>query len=122
MRARTRSRCCAPRVDWPTRAGFTVSHVDATVMLEAPKLAPVREAMRAKLAAALGLELAQVSVKATRGEGMGFVGQREGAAALAVATVQSADLSAALSPVRRPRGGAAAAWLRIRSCSTSRAS
>ncbi len=71
------------------RAGFALTHVDATVLLETPKLAPVREAMRANLAAALELELAQVSVKATRGEGMGFVGQREGAAALAVATVQS---------------------------------
>jgi 2-C-methyl-D-erythritol 2,4-cyclodiphosphate synthase len=71
-------------------AGFAVVHVDATVMLERPKLAPVREAMRVTLAAALGLELAHVSVKATRGEGMGFVGREEGIAALAVATVQPA--------------------------------
>ncbi len=70
-------------------AGFAVTHVDATVILETPKLAPVRDAMRANLAGALGLGLAQVSVKATRSEGMGFVGQREGAAALAVATVQT---------------------------------
>lgn len=69
-------------------AGFTVTHVDATVMLERPKLAGARDTMRANLAGALGLELAQVSVKATRGEGMGFVGRHEGAAALAVATVQ----------------------------------
>jgi 2-C-methyl-D-erythritol 2,4-cyclodiphosphate synthase len=71
-------------------AGFAVVHVDATVMLERPKLAPVREAMRVTLAAALGLELAHVSVKATRGEGMGFVGREEGIAALAIATVQPA--------------------------------
>jgi 2-C-methyl-D-erythritol 2,4-cyclodiphosphate synthase len=69
-------------------AGFSVVHVDATVMLERPKLAVVREAMRATLAAALGLEAAHVSVKATRGEGMGFVGREEGIAALAVATVR----------------------------------
>jgi 2-C-methyl-D-erythritol 2,4-cyclodiphosphate synthase len=70
-----------------TRAGFEVEHVDCTVMLERPKLAPAREEIRSRLAKALGLDLPQVSVKATRGEGMGFVGAEEGAAALAVATV-----------------------------------
>jgi 2-C-methyl-D-erythritol 2,4-cyclodiphosphate synthase len=68
-------------------AGLTVTHVDATVVLERPKLAPVRDAMRERLAVALGLDLRHVSVKATRGEGMGFVGREEGIAALAVATV-----------------------------------
>jgi 2-C-methyl-D-erythritol 2,4-cyclodiphosphate synthase len=68
-------------------AGFCVRHVDATVLIERPKLAPVRERIRQTLAAALGLEPAHVSVKATRGEGMGFVGREEGVAALAVATV-----------------------------------
>jgi len=69
-------------------AGVAVAHVDATVVIERPKLAPVREAMRTRLAAALELELAHVSVKATRGEGMGFVGREEGVAALAVVTVR----------------------------------
>jgi 2-C-methyl-D-erythritol 2,4-cyclodiphosphate synthase len=68
-------------------AGLTVTHVDATVVLERPKLAPVRDAMRERLAGALGLDLRSVSVKATRGEGMGFVGREEGIAALAIATV-----------------------------------
>ena len=68
-------------------AGLTVIHVDATVVLERPKLAPVRDAMRERLAAALELDLPHVSVKATRGEGMGFVGREEGIAALAIATV-----------------------------------
>jgi len=68
-------------------AGFAVRHVDATVVFEQPKLAPVREQIRASLAEALGLEPAHVSVKATRGEGMGWVGRGEGVAALAVATV-----------------------------------
>jgi 2-C-methyl-D-erythritol 2,4-cyclodiphosphate synthase len=72
------------------RAGFAVTHLDATVLLERPKLAPARDRMRANLAAALGLELDQVSVKATRGEGMGFVGREEGVAVLAVATVARA--------------------------------
>jgi 2-C-methyl-D-erythritol 2,4-cyclodiphosphate synthase len=69
------------------RAGFDVIHVDATVMLERPKLAPARDEIRARLAEGLGVEVDGVSVKATRGEGMGFVGSGEGAAALAVATV-----------------------------------
>jgi len=68
--------------------GFSIVHVDATVMLERPKLAPVRERVRERLAEALEIELAHVSVKATRGEGMGFVGREEGAAALAIATIE----------------------------------
>ena len=48
----------------------------------------IYEEIRAVLAGALGVELAQVSVKATRGEGMGFVGRQEGAAALALATIE----------------------------------
>jgi 2-C-methyl-D-erythritol 2,4-cyclodiphosphate synthase len=69
-------------------AGYAAVHVDATVLIERPKLAPVRDRMRARLADALGLDLAHVSVKATRGEGMGFVGREEGVAVLAVATVR----------------------------------
>jgi 2-C-methyl-D-erythritol 2,4-cyclodiphosphate synthase len=65
--------------------GWTVGHVDATVMLERPRLAPFREAMSACLAGATG---GTVSVKATTGEGMGFVGREEGVAALAVATLE----------------------------------
>jgi 2-C-methyl-D-erythritol 2,4-cyclodiphosphate synthase len=69
------------------RAGWAVTHVDATVMLERPKLAPLRAEMSARLADATG---ATVSVKATSGEGMGFVGREEGVAALAVATLERA--------------------------------
>ena len=65
-------------------AGFALENVDATVMLERPKLAPHRDAIHASLAAALECP---VNVKATTGEGMGFVGRREGAAAMAVATL-----------------------------------
>jgi 2-C-methyl-D-erythritol 2,4-cyclodiphosphate synthase len=68
-------------------AGFSVVNVDATVVIERPKLAPVREQIRTTLADALGVGVDAVSVKATRGEGMGFIGREEGAAALAVATV-----------------------------------
>jgi 2-C-methyl-D-erythritol 2,4-cyclodiphosphate synthase len=69
-------------------AGFTVANVDATVMLERPKLLDHKPAMRAALADALGLPTERVNVKATRGEEMGFVGRVEGAAALAVATLE----------------------------------
>jgi len=61
-----------------------IEHVDATVMMERPKLSPHRDAIRASLEAALGCT---VNVKATTGEGMGFVGRGEGVAALAVATL-----------------------------------
>ena len=71
--------------------GYDIRHVDATVLLERPKLAPVRDRIREALASALGLSTGHVSVKATRGEGMGFVGTEEGAAALAVATIEQAD-------------------------------
>jgi len=68
-------------------AGWDVGHVDATVMMERPKLAPHREAIAATLADALG---GTVNVKATTGERMGFVGRGEGVAALAVATLSAA--------------------------------
>ena len=68
--------------------GVSVVHVDATVVIERPHVSPVRDQIRASLAGALGVSLEHVSIKATRGEGMGFVGREEGAAALAVATVE----------------------------------
>jgi 2-C-methyl-D-erythritol 2,4-cyclodiphosphate synthase len=68
-------------------AGWRVEHVDATVMLERPKLAPHREAIMARLSEAVG---SSVHVKATTGERMGFVGREEGVAAMAVATLERA--------------------------------
>jgi 2-C-methyl-D-erythritol 2,4-cyclodiphosphate synthase len=75
-------------VELLTRSGYEVVNIDATVIIERPRVAPLREQIRASLAQALGVELDRVSVKATRGEGMGFVGREEGAAAMAVATVR----------------------------------
>jgi 2-C-methyl-D-erythritol 2,4-cyclodiphosphate synthase len=72
-----------------TGAGFAIDHVDSTVIMERPKLSPHRAAIRATLAAALGVEGAQVNVKASTGEGLGFVGRGEGVAALAVATLSA---------------------------------
>ena len=65
-------------------AGWVVRHVDATVVTEAPRLAPHREAIHARLAGELG----SVNVKATTAERMGFVGRGQGIAALAVATLE----------------------------------
>jgi 2-C-methyl-D-erythritol 2,4-cyclodiphosphate synthase len=62
-----------------------VVNVDCTVVLEAPKIGPHRHAMRERLAGAIGVPVRRVNVKATTGEGMGFVGRGEGAAAMAVA-------------------------------------
>jgi len=69
-------------------AGLRATHVDATVMMERPKLSPHRDAIRARLAGVLGLEIDRMNLKATTGEGMGFVGRGEGVAALAVATLE----------------------------------
>jgi 2-C-methyl-D-erythritol 2,4-cyclodiphosphate synthase len=72
-------------------AGLELVNVDCTVVMEAPKLAPHRQAIRERLAQALSLELARVNVKASTGEGMGFVGRGEGVAALAVAALRHAS-------------------------------
>jgi 2-C-methyl-D-erythritol 2,4-cyclodiphosphate synthase len=69
--------------------GARVVNVDAAVVAEAPRLAPVRERMREKLARALGIDTGAVSVKATTNEGLGAVGRGEGIAAWAVALVET---------------------------------
>lgn len=74
--------------------GAAVVNVDATIMLERPKLLDHKPAMRANLADVLALDPGRVNVKATRGEGMGFVGRVEGAAALAIATVELPGVTA----------------------------
>ena len=73
------------------KAGYRVGNVDVTLICEAPKIAPHREAMRAKLAALLAIEMSQVSVKATTTERLGFTGRGEGIAAQAVATLVSRE-------------------------------
>jgi 2-C-methyl-D-erythritol 4-phosphate cytidylyltransferase / 2-C-methyl-D-erythritol 2,4-cyclodiphosphate synthase len=69
------------------QAGGLITNLDVTLLCEAPKLAPYRQAMRECIATTAGIEVARVSVKATTGEGLGFVGRREGIAALATAMV-----------------------------------
>ena len=68
-------------------AGFAIVNIDATVLMEEPKLGDARQRMRERLAEALSLDPADVNVKATSGEAIGFVGRREGVAALAIATL-----------------------------------
>lgn len=68
--------------------GFRVVNLDATVLAQAPKLAPYRESMRQNIADALGVRTEQVSVKATTEEGLGFTGRGEGIAAHAVALIE----------------------------------
>lgn len=70
-----------------TAAGFSVVNVDATVIAEAPRVAPHAEAMQGHIAADLGLAIGAVSVKATTTEKLGFCGRGEGIAALAVALI-----------------------------------
>ena len=69
--------------------GMEIVNVDCTVIMEAPKLSPHRQAIRERLAGALGLEPKRVNVKASTGERIGFVGRGEGVAALAVAGLRS---------------------------------
>lgn len=68
-------------------AGLRIVNVDCTVVMEHPKLGPHREEIRGLLAEVLGLDLKRVNVKATTGEGIGFVGRGEGVAALAIASL-----------------------------------
>ncbi|HEY7890694.1 MAG TPA: 2-C-methyl-D-erythritol 2,4-cyclodiphosphate synthase [Solirubrobacteraceae bacterium] len=68
-------------------AGFQLENIDATVVIERPKLGAHKHEIKTRLAQAMGLDPERVNVKATRGEGMGFVGRGEGVAALAVASI-----------------------------------
>jgi 2-C-methyl-D-erythritol 4-phosphate cytidylyltransferase/2-C-methyl-D-erythritol 2,4-cyclodiphosphate synthase len=67
--------------------GGAISNVDITILCEAPRIAPHREAMRGRVAEILEVDISRVAVKATTTEGLGFTGRREGIAALATATV-----------------------------------
>jgi 2-C-methyl-D-erythritol 4-phosphate cytidylyltransferase/2-C-methyl-D-erythritol 2,4-cyclodiphosphate synthase len=70
------------------RRNGAIAHADITLICEAPKVAPHAEAMRARVAAMLGIEPARVSIKATTTEGLGFTGRGEGIAAQATVTLR----------------------------------
>lgn len=65
-----------------------IAHLDGTLICEAPKIGPHRDAMRAKIAEICGIETGRVGVQATTNEGLGFIGRGEGIAAMATATVR----------------------------------
>jgi 2-C-methyl-D-erythritol 2,4-cyclodiphosphate synthase len=71
--------------------GLEIVNLDSTVVMERPKLHHHRQAIRERLAGALGIAAARVNVKATTGEGIGFVGRGEGVAALAIVSLRFAD-------------------------------
>lgn len=68
--------------------GGTIAHADITITCEAPKILPHGEAMQARVALMLGIDLSRVSIKATTTEGLGFTGRREGIAAQAIVTLR----------------------------------
>lgn len=72
------------------RAGYELENLDATVLAQAPKLAPFRMQMRENLAVACGVRVDQISVKATTEEGLGFTGSGQGIAAHAVCLLREA--------------------------------
>lgn len=70
--------------------GWRVVNVDTTVLAEAPRLGKHRDAMRAAIAADLGIDTACVNIKATTTEGLGYIGRREGIACQAIALIEAA--------------------------------
>jgi len=70
--------------------GYVLGNADVTVICEAPKVLPHADAMRANIAADLGVDIDRISIKATTTETLGFTGRREGIAALASVLVQPA--------------------------------
>jgi 2-C-methyl-D-erythritol 2,4-cyclodiphosphate synthase len=72
------------------KSGYRVQQADVTIITESPRMAEHRDAMKHRLAAALGVEAALVSVKAKTNEGLGWIGRGEGIACVAVATLAPA--------------------------------
>ena len=70
------------------KRGGKIAHLDGTLICEAPKVGPHRDAIRARIAEICDLPLHRVGVKATTSEGLGFTGRREGIAAMALATIR----------------------------------
>ena len=68
--------------------GYMLSNIDALIMIEKPKMAPYIEQMKENLADALGCNINQINVKATRGEKLGYIGREEGVLAQAVVLIE----------------------------------
>lgn len=84
----TSDRFLAFAVDRLAQRGGVIAHLDITVVSEAPKIGPHRDAMRARIAEIAGITPDRVGVKATTNEAMGFIGRREGMVAYATATIR----------------------------------
>ena len=82
------TRFLAHAAELVARRGGIIAHVDVTLICERPRIGPHREAMRAAIAATLGLALDRVSIKATTTERLGFTGRGEGIVAYATATIR----------------------------------
>lgn len=78
--------------------GFKIVDCDLVIAADAPRISPHRSAMRAAMAAALSIDVEQIGIKATTCEGLGFVGQREGIVAQAVALLDTAATAPAAAP------------------------
>ncbi len=74
-----------------TSRGFRLVNADVTVIAERPKIGPQRSAIRQRLADSLGVDVTSISVKGKTNEGMGWVGQGEGLACIAIATIERRD-------------------------------
>ena len=72
---------------------FEIVNIDATILLQQPKIAPYAKRMRENIALALNVRIDQVSIKATTNEELGFIGMGEGAAAYAVASIQDKQIN-----------------------------
>jgi 2-C-methyl-D-erythritol 4-phosphate cytidylyltransferase/2-C-methyl-D-erythritol 2,4-cyclodiphosphate synthase len=68
--------------------GGCIAHLEVTLICEAPKIGPLREAMRTRISGITGLPVSRIAVKATTSESLGFTGRREGIAATASATIR----------------------------------
>jgi 2-C-methyl-D-erythritol 4-phosphate cytidylyltransferase / 2-C-methyl-D-erythritol 2,4-cyclodiphosphate synthase len=75
-------------VDRVRQRGGRIAHLDITIVCEAPRIGPHRDAMRARIAEIAGIGIDRVAVKATTNEKLGFIGRREGIAAMATATIR----------------------------------
>ena len=80
-------------MEWVEEDGFKVNQVDATIVAEAPKLAPSLVAMKQRLSEVLSIQMEQINIKATTTEGMGSCGRQEGMEAYAVVTLVANAIS-----------------------------
>jgi 2-C-methyl-D-erythritol 4-phosphate cytidylyltransferase/2-C-methyl-D-erythritol 2,4-cyclodiphosphate synthase len=92
-RGASSDRFLAHAVERVRARGGIIDHLDVTLLCEAPRLGPHREAMRARIAEIAGVRIDQVSLKATTTEKLGFTGRSEGIAAQAAATVRLPETS-----------------------------